>query len=567
MSTTTQPRRRARNVIAEVTANQYTALISDLDSDSDTNSVHSIAGLSDTDSEFSAVNHLAYQAAVLEDQRIFEETQLGYIQEEDSDDDSYDDKATMIITPEALKALCSPTLTPLKEWNTNQVQQVKISLINGLIRVPSELHDNGHGYVVENEDYFRERMGDTTATLPMTPIRPTDPSNHKKYRWETTIYNTYMDVERAVIVLLLWVFPNSLVGKEVMPGLLPPNMKSKDALKYIQKMAKDPRNDHDATLTLKESASKVRHTPSAQGCTMSFQDLEMIRHKLAEAPADATFSKLELTKNEIMHFIIKLIRLAGYYPHNLDSLEQTWATEDKEYTLNHTLEEAVDTKYQRFKDHCIITTSSMYNRGDKGGNNNTSHHANMVSDQVTAQIAALAERNDDLEDNQLKLNDAFAQMTRGGVTIGGDGGIPPVIDTKSMGTAPTEDYSSFMAQQSTQMTAMQALVNDLTQKLASGGGGGGDTNRTRNNNKTGVSYWRQWNKYCHSCGVALDGANGCGTGGSKDCYRKKDGHKDAATFTNKLGGNTKRDHLWKLWCEPVTNKKFTTLPAGAKTTK
>ena len=136
MKTATQPRRRARNATTGATDNQYIALISDLDSDSDldtdsddsdseTKSVHSIAGLSDTDSEFSAVNHQVYQAAVLEDQRIFEENQLRYIQEEDSDDDSYDDKATMIITPDALKALCSPFLTPLKEWNTNQVQHVK----------------------------------------------------------------------------------------------------------------------------------------------------------------------------------------------------------------------------------------------------------------------------------------------------------------------------------------------------------------------------------------------------------------------------------------------------------
>ena len=160
MRTATQPRRRARNADATATAtatatdNQYAELISDFDSDSETDSVHSIAGLSDTDSEFSVVNHQAYQAAVVEDLRIFEENQLRYIQEEDSDDDSYDDEDTMIITPEALKALCSPSLTPLKEWNTNQVQHVKISLINGLIRVPSETHDNGHGYVVETEEYF-----------------------------------------------------------------------------------------------------------------------------------------------------------------------------------------------------------------------------------------------------------------------------------------------------------------------------------------------------------------------------------------------------------------------------
>ena len=90
----------------------------------------------------------------------------------------------MIITPEALKALCSPSLTPLKEWNTNQVQHVKISLINGLIRVPSETHDNGHGYVVETQDYFRQRMGDNKVTLPKTPVRPLEAlatTNHNQY--------------------------------------------------------------------------------------------------------------------------------------------------------------------------------------------------------------------------------------------------------------------------------------------------------------------------------------------------------------------------------------------------
>ena len=307
---------------------------------------------------------------------------------------------------------------------------------------------------------------------------------------------------------------------------------------------------------------------------MTYQELEMIRHKLAESPDDATFSKLELTQSEIMHFVIKQIRNAGYFPHNIDSLEQTWAAANTEYAATHTLAEAVDTKYTRFKDHCILETSCMYNRGDKGGNNNNNnHHANMVSDQVAAQMAALEDRNDDLENNQLKLNDAFAQMTRGGVSIGGDGGIPPVIDTKSMGTAPTDDYSSFMAQQSTQMSALQTIVEGLAKKLQAGSGGGGDNNHNRNknasesNNRRVVSHWRQWNKYCHSCGVVLDGKAGCGTGGGKDCYQKKDGHKDAATFTNKLGGNTKRDHLWKLWCEPVTNLKYPTLPAGAKTTK
>ena len=65
----------------------------------------------------------------------------------------------------------------------------------------------------------------------------------------------------------------------------------------------------------------------------------------------------------------------------------------------------------------------------------------------------------------------------------------------------------------------------------------------------------------------MDGKAGCGTSGGNDCYLKKDGHKDAATFTNKMGGNTKRDHLCHLWCEPVTNRKVAVLPEGTKTEK
>ena len=231
-------------------------------------------------------------------------------------------------------------------------------------------------------------MGDQNATLPTEPARPDSSlatTNHKQFRWETTIYNKYIGVKQSVIFLLKKVFPKSLVGLEVIPGILPPNLKSKRALKYIQKLAKDPRQDHDAVLDLKNSAAQVRHTPSAQGCIVTYQELEAIQYKLAAAPADATFTKLELTNNEIMHYVLKLIRTADYFPHNFDSLEKEWATSSRTYDNTHTLQEICDTRYSRFKEHCIIQTSAMYNRGDKGGNNNPNHHANMVSDRVAAQ--------------------------------------------------------------------------------------------------------------------------------------------------------------------------------------
>ena len=327
MRTATQPRaRRARtaNATATTTDNRYTALVSD--SDFKTDSVYSTPGLSDTDSEISAVNHQEYQALLLKDCQILQD-QLGYPRQEDSNDDSDDDEDTMIITPEALKALCSTPLTPLKEWNTVQVQQVKRSIIIGLVCVPLETHNNGHGYVMESKEYFQQRSGDPTAILPKTPVRPTESLatiNRKTFCWKNSVYNSYMEVEHSTVLLLKEVFPNCLVGLEVMPGLLPPNLKSKKALAYIQKLAKDPRNDHDATLTLKQSASQVTHKLSTQGCTMTFQELESIQHKLAEAPGDATLSKLELTPNEIMQFVIKQIQQAGYFPHNIDHLDNSW---------------------------------------------------------------------------------------------------------------------------------------------------------------------------------------------------------------------------------------------------
>ena len=260
------------------------------------------------------------------------------------------------------------------------------------------------------------------------------------------------------------------------------------------------------------------------------------------------------------------------FPHNIDALEKSWEAENASYSTTHTLNEIVTTKNSQFKEHCIIKTSSMYNCGDKGGNNNTNHSANMVSEQVTAQMTALEERNDHLKDNQYKLNDALAQLVCGDTTIGGESGIPPVIDTKSMGTALTEsntDCSSLMAQQNTQMQTMQTMIQKLSEKVVAGGSGNCQQNPNKNTSdrskKRAVTFYRQWNKYCHSCGVVLNGKGGCGTGSGKDCYLKKEGHKDVATFTNKMGGNTKRNHLWHLWCEPGTNYKVSALPAGAKT--
>ena len=61
----------------------------------------------------------------------------------------------------------------------------------------------------------------------------------------------------------------------------------------------------------------------------------------------------------------------------------------------------------------------MHNRGDKGG---TNHSANMVSDQVAAQIEAIKQRDHYLEENQFKIVNAMNQLA-GDASISGEGGI------------------------------------------------------------------------------------------------------------------------------------------------
>ena len=59
--------------------------------------------------------------------------------------------------------------------------------------------------------------------------------------------------------------------------------------------------------------------------------------------------------------------------------------------------------------------------------------------------------------------------------------------------------------------------------------------------------WRQFTKFCWSCGVNLHHD-------SPGCDRKKKaGHITTATYSNPQAGNVGRNHLWQQWCTPGTN--------------
>ena len=114
-----------------------------------------------------------------------------------------------------------------------------------------------------------------------------------------------------------------------------------------------------------------------------------------------------------------------------------------------------------------------------------------------------------------------------------------------------------MAQTQQNNQALQVLIAAI-KNLSIGGGDDirrNSSNKNSNNNTNPpnttttkgreVAVYQKWNKYCHLYGVVLCNKRGCGTSrkGSKDCLRKKDSHKDEATFCNNI---TYRMQQW-IW--------------------
>ena len=137
-----------------------------------------------------------------------------------------------------------------------------------------------------------------------------------------------------------------------------------------------------------------------------------------------------------MHMVITELQAAGFQPHNIDGLEKDWKIANDSHYDTHATSNSKASKHSQLKTHCFVATSMMYNHGDKRG---TKQSANILSDQVAARMEAFKQLSAELEETQYKMAEAILDViAHGDTTISGDGGIPPVIETKSMGTAPTE---------------------------------------------------------------------------------------------------------------------------------
>ena len=127
------------------------------------------------------------------------------------------------------------------------------------------------------------------------------------------------------------------------------------------------------------------------------------------------------------------------------------------------------------------------------------HQANSLTEQVLSELRNVQETV--LDGIQQQIQDA-------------EHATPPVNQANSMSTSDSSTIE------------LMKMIEDLKNKIDKL-----EANNSTPRHSTG-NYTRQnTSKYCHTHGACSHK--------SSDCKKKKDGHKDSATFSNKMGGSTK----------------------------
>ena len=153
------------------------------------------------------------------------------------------------------------------------------------------------------------------------------------------------------------------------------------------------------------------------------------------------------------------------------------------------------------------------------------HQANLIADKVLSEVESV-------QDNVLQLlkkyDDYASQSPLENATVAqSEITMPTAIASSTSShstTTPSMANISQIPSNNFQMEQMMSMMRTLQEEMK--------TIKSSNSTKTRGPYTRKTDKYCWSHGACAHE--------SKDCFSKKQGHQDQATFNNKMGGSTTR---------------------------
>ena len=349
-------------------------------------------------------------------------------------------------------------------------------------------------------------------------------------------------------------FPTAMKEQKNDYGAFPLNYTVQTALNFIESKVSDRVKKQKAYIDIMESITSRTYTPSADGPVTYLKAMEHDKHCIDILSSSLT---VEFEYSWVTLIINCQTKIRGSGRHNntyLRMIEDKWE-----------LDVDNDGRWERFKTLYIEELQKLTDDGI--GNEQVAMKAQQA---LVARVDAFESKYESdvqtLNNNQLHLESAFQAS-----------GVPSVVETDGTGTVSGSiagTAASGMVSPTAltdllhEMRALKSELHSIKNKSSShppppppsnsgGGGGNGSSNRNRNGssnrNRTGSSkVWRQWKHWCHSCGCNLHHD-------SKDCTdprKRKEGHKDEATYANPMGGNIARNGLWHRWCQPGTNLPF-----------
>jgi len=462
---------------------------------------------------------------------------------ETSDSDWEDEKMSDITSnPTEVKDLylAEPegNLTPIETPTKMQILKFIDTLATALTHCASRLgHLGGQTYLVLTETEYKMRVGNQDKSKPTRPVEPDpyDNANYASKTWKVfkhnhALFKETQNYDWQVIALIKVKFPKGLHGLYDKQGHLSLDTTAQTALETLKANIVDKTETTRCCQEIRTKLSGRKHTRAANGAEDYFWKAEQDQLML-----------VRLGSPRVPHHIViaaatVAFKECGYSKELLGKTAMEW--EEKATTIDLDAE----TTMPLFVAHWNLALKLIHQHSDfpAGRANKAEDVTRLVETAVASALAAHTNINDEFNDVLITEQNNLSRRLdglEGGSTL-------PSISSATTGTALSalEQSNNTIAELQRQL----ALTRVTTPPPTIFTGTPKKSRIVRNTPNTTDKPRRQWNQWCSSCGSNFDHLSG-------GCPRPGPNHNKAATKENPLGGNSRRDHLFGLWCNPVDN--------------
>ena len=404
----------------------------------------------------------------------------------------------------------------------------KDHLSNVLATASHPQHCGGCAHLLDYKARYCEWLGNNTATLPTTTIRPTKPTADKattvlwkQYEQTKKVFDLETHCPDQCMKFIVKRYPVIMGRLKNKFDTLPLQLTLQDAFKHIFTNVTDAVDTREEYVkTHRMFLSLTFQASEEDGLSNYFEKITKLLRRMEVLDGGKEYDKATIVSQ-----CQSVIRNLGINKRELGLIDKAWVLEDKN--------EPEETRFVRFKVYYIAETAIL--AADEA--QPTTNYAN----------SAMQQKIDDLSESLLQMQQdnslLMANQEQLAAYKSGGGGVPTEITTTPSGDASVVPGSDLAA-------LISKILDDRTQSTQQSSGS--DSNKTVDRKlQPEVTWWQQFKFYCPSCGVNLNH-------GAKKCPKKKrmKNHDESVTWDKKETPQNKdrRDHLWQQWCEPVTMK-------------